>query len=342
MSLEYKNNNFEFGAEGAFNFGQETAYNIDRNTTTIARDATTAQVLVKYSKVLDGSATGNPVIVTNDIKTLVEASSNTTNGDFIGTASGKNLYNSITSSTKNNRFRPRYTTKYGGWMFVADIAYTVQKADLKLATGYGYASGDADPHRPYTSDVEKDKTYSGFIGLQEWYAGKRVQSVLFLDARKIKRPLTQNTMERNQLPADSDGTFTDMHYLGINATWFPLEHNTNKFSLATNVLGYWKAHTAHKYDQVAEEVDTTQNAGKFMGAEWNIRLRYEALKNLHVYGDFAVFFPGTYYHDVKGTPLASDFYNKLNTANRTGVDPADYRLGSDTAYYMNLGVFYKF
>ena len=327
VSLDIKKNNFECGAEGAFNFGQETAYNIDRNELAIGNS--NAQVIVKYTKIVD--VNGAVVNVTTANKTIVDASNNITNDSYIGTGD-EALYNSAT------RFRPEYTNKYGGWMFVADAAYTFDEADVKIAATYGYASGDKNPHSPQNSDIEKDKTYRGFVGLQEWYTGKRVKSVIVLDARKIKRPLTIPTDERS---AGDDTSFTDLQFIGAGITWFPKEHNVDRFSLTSNVLSYWKAYTAHKYDR-ANETTSSAEASKFLGVEWNVRLRYEVFKNFHAYGDFAIFFPGTYYNDVKGTPLRGDIYNKLDAANRTGLDPANYRLGNDTACYMNLGLFYKF
>ena len=330
LGLEYKYKNFEFGAEGAFNFGKEKVYKIDRNVLKLVRGSD-GNVSTKYSHIVDD--TGTTVAVSDVNKALVEGTSTSANSANLGGG----LFNA------SDRFRPEYTNKYGGWMFVTDAAYTFDNVDLKLAAVYGFASGDSNPHSPQTATVESNKTYKGFVGLQEGYSGKRVPSVLVLDARKIKRPLTIDPVE----PAAGDDTsFTDMHYFGGGLKWFPIEHNEDKFKIATNVLAYFKDQRANKYDTTLNGgdggVSPTAKASKFLGVELNIRTKYEILKDLHIFSDFAVFFPGTYYRDIKGTPLRDDVFNKLDRADRTGVDSSNYRLSNDTAFYFNSGISYKF
>lgn len=83
-------------------------------------------------------------------------------------------------------------------------------------------------------------------------------------------------------------------------------------------------------------------ADKFLGVEWNIRVRHQVFNDFFVFSDFAVFVPGGYYNDIKGTKLGSDVFSKLDSVDQSGVDSANYRLGNDTAFFFNLGVTYKF
>ncbi|MCK4265559.1 hypothetical protein KAW80_04345 [Candidatus Babeliales bacterium] len=331
LGVEYKNGNFEWGTEFAHNFGNETLYHIDRNIINAVRD-TDGSVVEKYTKVKSVSAAGSSVAVTNEIKIIVEANkSNITNGAFIDqTAGGVNLYNA------SDRYRPSYKNSYAGWMFVTDLAYNAEPVDMKFALAYGFASGDENPHG---TGKEYSKNYHGFVGLQELYAGQRVPSVLVLDARKIKRPLT--VLPDFDREAGDDGSFTDMHYLGFGAKWFPIERNEKKFYVQSNALLFWKDKGAFAYDQ-ANETTSALRASNFLGTEWNIRFKYLVLKDLYAFGDFAIFFPGSYYSDIKGTPLRGDVYNKLDEADKSGIDTSSYRIGTDSAYMLNLGLTYKF
>jgi len=342
LGCEYSYGDFEFGAEGAFNYGREIVFALDRNVLILGRDSS-GNVVTKYSKVL-GSQGGSSVQVSTANKTAVDANAATVNSKFNDTSSDvlvalNNTEISPGLWNSSDRYRPYYRNKYAGWMFVTDLAYKFKKADLKLAGAYGFASGDKNPHLPRNASTEHNKTYHGFIGLQEGYSGPRVPSVLVLDSRKLKRPLSVSAESRE---AEDDATFTDMHYIGTGLKWFPLNHDEKKFYLWTNVLGFIKAHRSHKYDSVALHYDHDRYASNFLGIEWNVRVKYEMLKNLFLFGDGAIFFPGTYYKDMKGLPLSGDLYNKLNDANKTDIDPLNYRISNDTAYFLNAGLDYKF
>ncbi len=329
FAMEYKNGNLEWGMDFAHNFGRETLYNIDRNVIQITRKSDGA-LGDRYSKVKTVSAAGSSAAVTDDIKTAVEANkNNTTNSAFIAQVNGVNLYNAA------DRFRPSYKNKYAGWMITTDLSYKLEPIDSKVAASYSFASGDSDPH-----ETENSKTYHGFIGLQEGYAGERVPSVIVLDARKIKRPLTLSPDTNRE--AGDDGSFTDMHVAGLGLKYFPIEHDEGKFYVQSNALLFWKDKRSFAYDQNTMAVSTTQYASRFLGTEWNLRTKYELQNGLYVFGELGVFFPGGFYSDVKGTPLNGDVFSKLDNVDQTGVDSSNYRLSNNTAYLINLGLSYKF
>ena len=66
------------------------------------------------------------------------------------------------------------------------------------------------------------------------------------------------------------------------------------------------------------------------------------LDNMLLNIDFAVFFPGDFYDDVKGIPLPGDVFSKLDLPDGTGIDSAKFRLGNDTAWLLNIGLTFKF
>src|SRR6185503_3146402 len=115
--------------------------------------------------------------------------------------------------------------------------------------------------------------YHGFVGINENYSGTRVPSVLVLDARKLARPL--NVSDVSDDGADSDNSFTDMHYAGLGLNWSPVYHDPAKFSLSSNALFYWKAHGSFKYDRDQEAFSTTEKASSYLGVEVNAMTRYE-------------------------------------------------------------------
>lgn len=330
LALEYKKNNFEFGTEGAFNFGNQQVYNIDRNVINLARNSTTGSVEAQYDKIRNGSATGVRVPVSDAVKTQVESIGSTIdNGLTIGTVGGTVLFNAA------DRFRPGYKNKFAGFMFVTDGSYTFPKSSTIIAATYGFASGDANPNG---TGNEYDKTYHGFIGLQEGYAGKKVPSVLVLNARAMQRPLTLKPYET---AAGTDQSFTDMHYFGAGLTLCPKYHDPKKISIQSNVLGYIKDQKTYKINE-STGAATSDIASNFLGVEWNLRVKQEILKDLYIMGDFAIFMPGDHYDDTKGIRLRSDIFSILDAKDKAAVDSANYRLGNDPAIFANLALSYKF
>ena len=371
LNLEYQKKNFEIGGEVAFNFGEEKLYAVDRNqikvvNTKFKGDANEALREV-YSHVFyaeddDLNTAGKQVIYNSTNRDIVKNSCNTCNGtkkyndncvlqwdkkELLGNtaATGSGLMNA------SNRFRPAYKNKYRGWMAVIDAAYHIEKANLKAAVSYGYASGDKNPHVE-----EKNKNYDGFVGLNECYSGKRVPSLFILDARKVKRPLTLKAGSVSSI--STDDTFSDLHFVGLGFTWKPEVFKNKKFVMTPNMLFFWKAHTSPAYCKpeatgctiqcngktvtLKEGVATNKNAGKFLGTEFNVSESIEVLKDLTVTSDFAVFVPGTYYDDIQGAPMAGVDFQKLEEADLQGIPSAQYRLANDPAFFIRVGAEYKF
>lgn len=237
-----------------------------------------------------------------------------------------------------NRFRPAYTNKLRGWMFVADAAYNLPEYNLKFALAYNYASGDNAPY-----ENEKNETYKGFIGLNENYCGKRVPSVLILDERYTMIP---SAVTRNSDELQSNPAFTDMHVFGGGVTWTP-HVGGKKVTVNPNSLFFWKDSSSKKVIIVDNspdgwEASKTQNARSFMGTEINLITNCEVLKNLKLYGKFATFIPGAFFKDVAGVPLDLDLFSTIKGLDEVVYSAKDFRLGHDTCYHVNIGLEYKF
>lgn len=345
IAIEYSKNNFEFGGEFASNFGREIAHAIDRNVAKISRipganaagqvDAVN-QLAEVYSHVTDNGATAYATASNNN--TVYQNKVDPVTGNLINNnpiPTGGTKPGSTTLASKNDRFRPEYTSHFNGWMGVVDAAYTFDEANLKLAVAYGYATGDTNPHT-----VEKDKEFKGFVGLHEWYAGKRVKSILVLDERNLRRPVS--------LPANSkdfaavDLSFSDLQHTGVSLEWKPaLKDKT--LMLNPNLMFFWKTHTSKKYDAALGQT-TDQDARNFMGTEINIISKYVPIKDLSIIANAAAFIPGGFFTDVQGVKLNGDYFefNIPYDARNDADAEKNFRLSTSTAFHLNIGFEYRF
>lgn len=343
LNLEHAYKNFEWGGEMAFNFGQEKLHAIDKNVLVYKKDHTDG-IVKAYNKFIttDVDTYRRPALANTDGRTFASQKYEVGVNDnyTVQTIGGTTFYN---RNSTEYRFRPAYTNDLRGWMGVIDGAYTLKEHNLKVALAYAYASGDVNPH-----EKEIDKTYRGFIGLDEWYSGKRVPSVFLLDQRNSARPLSL-TSDSGKYPdkdinVENDISFTDLYSLGGGATWNPVVNN-KKIIINPNVLFFWRASDSKKVGSIDARGNvqpSTENASKFMGTELNTIAKCELLKDLTMYGNFAIFVPGQYYKDVAGIPLSGDFFANLDEAIQSRFHPKQFRLSYDTAYHMNIGFEYKF
>lgn len=337
LAAEYSHGNFEIGGETAFNYGEQKVFNIDRNKAQIVN--INGQLVEQYTYIADAS--GNKVLVTPTSRIAARQPVVQTNGAQINKANGAAVDTNFFNAT--NRFRPAYKNKYRGWMAVVDAAYTIQPCDLKLALSYGYASGDNPPN-----ELEVNKTYKGFIGLHEYYTGKRVPSVFLLDARLIKIPvgLDPKVFESQGQVAAEDTSFSDLQLVGFGATWTP-QCVIKDLSINPNILGYWKAQREHKFiPSVIPGVPGTLSpdlASTFMGTELNMVVSCTLIKDLKLLMNGAIFVPGQYFKDVDGVPVGKDIFDEVVQDDRNdNVDASFFRIGHDTAFHLNIGLEYKF
>lgn len=316
---------FEFGSDSAFNFGTELVRSIDRNVAQI--ENRNGQLVEVYSHIVDTANSKVKALVTPDVKTVALNQSLSTNNQPL-IANYKN---------SSSRVRPSYCNKLRGWMTVVDATGHIPCAKLSLSAAYGYASGDANPH-----DKEENKTYKGFIGLHEWYSGKRVKSLFLLDQRLLKRPTSLSAQDSS---ADEDMTFSDLHHAGVNLLWKP-KIGDHQLSFSPNVLFFWKDHKSLKFDQATNAASAIpcDFASSFMGTEANIIATVSLVKDLTLFAVFAGFFPGSYFKDISGVELGNDYIKRIQQENpdNSNINPADFRIKNDRALHMNIGFTYKF
>lgn len=348
LSLNYKKGNFECGAESAFNYGSEFLYNIDRNRTAFKINSS-GQTEVQYSKVVteDPTVVDNPpyAVATSANKKIVDNSTNHENNASIGGG----LYNAY------DRFRPAYKNELTGWMFVADMCYTIDDWHLSLATEFGYFSGDEDPHyHSKNIDMQYNKNHGMFIGLHELYQGRKVLSALFLGEREVCFPLSLEPGEKEvdgyRAAFKSTALLNDLIYWGAGLTWHPPVLDDRHFEIKPNLMFLWKDKKSFKYVLDAckpddGHVSTTDYASRFLGTEFNVYFSIDLIKDLTLFGVVSAFFPGGFYRDIKGVPVGisyiGDFYRD-NYANDPNVNPFDYRISDDTAAFINIAIKYVF
>ncbi len=358
LGIEYKKNGFEFGCEGAFNVGHEKLKSIDRNVAIFERwdnspqawgsgDSTNFQDAVEISN--------NGLL--REVQSYVNKGNNRApvypDSETYVIESRYNLPLSSpgTFSDKPNRFRNSYKNDYRGWFVVVDSSYYFADYGVKIAGAYGYVSGDVDPH-----EVEKDKNYDDFVGLNEWYAGKRVVSLFLLADRSLPIPMS---LTANTTSMKIDSTFSNLQHVGYSIQWQPVFWKKKKVLFRHNLLGFWKVANSLKYDinkayeknkysaTLADGRVENENAGKYLGLELSFLASFEPLPDLIISTDLSFFVPGDFYKDLKGVPLASKDSNVFSAISNKvkdqyNIHPAGYRLGDSTAFFWRIGVKYSF
>jgi hypothetical protein len=344
LAGEFFGNRFECGFDFAKNFGQQRVRGWDRNiikennrkgVVVLVNDNVTAT----YQDLNDQTVTEPaPYVPGSDAQKIIVSSprgesqnGQAINGDATITSLGY-LVNkpdtSITLTNSKGRFGKPYTNKYGGWMFVTDAAYSFLDKDLQVAIAAGVTSGDDNPNFETI-----DRTYNGFIGLQEVYSGKRVRSVFLLGgAGRLKRLLSTPAAENIQAPstkAQAISGFTNLVFCGTSLKWKPKSWK-KPFEINPNVLALWQER------QIG-------NARTFLGVETGLFINYSLLKDLKLFWVSSLFFPGSHYKDRMGTPVLTDEERAFaNSQNPTGKEDRIAGLGANVAYTYNLGLIYTF
>lgn len=331
IASEYYAGKFECGFDYALNFGAQHVRGWDRNRIMVQNrdvDGVGGYLAEVNSHVVDGDENKILYVPNSETQQIIETSSQSEawNGKFIADNIKNDIY----------RFRDPYKNRYKGWMVVADCGWWVYKKDLQVALTAGIASGGPNPN-----EISKDEDYSGFIGLQEIYSGKRVKSALVQEGGRIKRPLAAPLIKAvSKFPRNVSG-FSNLKLVGSGLTWQPQGH-IKAVLVRPNVLAYWLDHPVNKYD-AAKQREINERASDFLGIEFNVFLDYYVLKNMKIFFVGAIFIPGKHYSDVKGKPLTAEQERILNRYNVTGFTQTRIpNLGDDPAGTFNLGVEFTF
>ena len=223
-------------------------------------------------------------------------------------------------------------------MFVVDGLCWIYEHDLNLAVSAGIATGDRNPN-----EETEDRIFSGFLGMQSIYSGKRVRSAFVLGgAGKIRRPLSAPTSEQapSRFAPLVDG-FTNLVFWGISSIWKPT-WTKKELVVWPNLLFYWEEKPRNKFDAtIKKEINVP--ASTYLGAEANIFMHYYVYRDMKLFFVGSLFFAWQHFRDIAGIPLTSEQEKILDRLDVTGFS-ADRlpNLGSDNAFTFNLGLEFKF
>lgn len=325
----------ECGFEFAQNLGRQRVKGWDRNVTTVAlRNGTLVEENTQVAAVatISPDVAGSNALVTPATQGIINLSirSQAQNGQIIGST---NLQNS------DIRFRDAYVNTFDGYMAIWDMRYTFNSG-LKIAATAGLATGDVNPNRDQNAfnDSQMDSVYSGFISIQEQYAGKRVQSAFLMSgAGRVPRIISFPSRRLNNAYPDKTSQFTNLMFTGIG-----VYADVGAWHLNSNIISYWQEKPARIFPVAVSPTDE-RLASTWLGIEYNLFADVCLDNAIKLYGVTSVFVPGSHYSDLQGIPLSSaqqKYMNALNSvANTAERVPL---LGTNAAFTLNVGIEYKF
>jgi hypothetical protein len=254
------------------------------------------------------------------------------------------------------RVRQAYKNTFSGWMLYGDLQYQFNK--WKGAVAAGCASGDNPPNdseekilltRLTSSGItykDVDKDYKGFIGVQEMFTGKAVQSHFMFESRKMNRGINAT----HQLTPPQ---FSNLVFLGASAR-YDSAFGHKKIKADCNVLGFFQYRkTIKDYNYhlktalnisytAAHKTDAEKELDFHLGTEINANASIDISKDVSIFGSLAVFIPGSYYNDANGKyiPIATQI--KLAGTDFTGIEDDvnkySIQLGKNTALLGSIGI----
>lgn len=373
---------FEFGAENsdwvfdcelAINNGSQYVFGVDRNTLkqeqrncTIDDNQNSSIGVIVNDKVLFGGYSSLPSSVTTDLKNkpTVFLGNNSKRQEAINNVpqssreNGKTIIvpgEDYTLVNSSDRFKDPYQNFFNGFMFVIDLARNICINDqtFKWAWAAGYASGDDHPNKALVSknDHIQNGKYSGFIGIQEIYSGKLVRSA-FLMQGSGKMPRigsipgvlideeTGQITEAVEFPSPISG-FNNLIYAGtsLNLTYESLISDYN-WKWYPNLLFYWQPDARNIYNEEIIKKSDKQTIDPFLGTELNLFLEIisKHLEGLKFFFVGTMFVPGGYYKDISKIPLDKEQESAFKNTSGTFIP----LMSTNNAYYLNLGIEFKF
>lgn len=336
MMIEVKKGAWQFNAEAAYQFGQQQVLGIDRNgyeaeVSEIAGDR--GGISSRHSRLLlEGTQTKawqDPVltkVVNNPINRVpgskyIYTGSNTTGLTKVTQDDGggaKNVVNADYPFGGLGRFRKEYTISYGGYMALADVAYTRADKRLTISAAGALISGDKYPY-----NEEVNKSYKGFMPLRDQnYFGQYVRSFAVLYARKMPRPV--DMADHKFYAFNNDEDTSNLRYVGIGLQWHPLQ-DPRKLTILPLWLSFWEDCPPQKwlplasrdfngnatynavYKQCQKKLNftgaaSTELASRHLGQEVTLCAIWVPMPNCQISGAFSAFIPGQLYKDVEGMP----------------------------------------
>ena len=342
IATDYEGSKFNFGCEFAANFGSQKVKAWDRNKIQVSTDSS-GSLIEQYSHVVDAdpnvsSNSPSSVVASTANKAIVDAAAKNPaeNGNQIGSSG---FYNKL------DRFRASHKNEYKGWMLVADASRNLIDDKLTIGATFGWATGDENPNKDLNDfgDSHKDSTYQGFVGIQEIYSGKLVNSLFVIGPSLIARPLSSsvNSSLQKSLASNTSG-FTNLIYTGGAINW-KVNTCSKDVDLTLGLLNYWQDFATKKFN-VTTKLSIDEPASRNLGLELNTTVKLKVLKNLKAFLMGGVFIPGQHYDDIAGKPLSSAELSALDLATSENFNKYDNTpvLGTSPAFVLNWGIEYAF
>ncbi len=336
LNSEYKGFIFDF--ECAKNLGRQVVKGWDRNVVNI--ENRNGVLTVVNSEVTAIISQGNDAAGKKAI-------SNSTNQDIINESIRGQQYNGQQIGETNlqnspDRFSNPYNNEYTGFMFVSDIAYRFSK-NVRFAVEVGYATGDENPNRDIHERGESNThgKYRGFVSLQEVYQGSLVKSAFLLNgSAKVPRVSNFASLSLGDSTANTITRFTNIIYVGPSAEIKGVFHEM-PWTVMPNIISYWQEFPLKIFDRV-NGMTSHKNARQWLGVETNFFGDIMLMQDFKLFFVGALFFPGSYYDDIKGKPITKEQQKAIERFNRTGDKGRILFSSNHVAFFMNLGLEYRF
>jgi hypothetical protein len=257
------------------------------------------------------------------------------------------------ATTKTYEYHEPYELKLRGKMGMLDIKYKMKGHPVSVAAALGYFSGDSYPYNDavdkylageITNDERKayknDRDFNGFLPLRDYhYNGLWATPMVMFSAGVVPRPQDLSLFWLTN--HNDDDSATNIKFIGGGFKWMPCE-DQKKCEVMGNLFWYWEdlqltkwkkadagdesvlpsgMRTAYKAEWNTYKVQgwkTDEAASKFLGWELNSIMTYKVADNCELSLRGGVFFPGSIYKDVDGSPNANT-YSSVSTIDSKGV-----------------------
>lgn len=335
LSGELNSEFIDASFDSGMNYGEQVVRSCDTNAIELSPNENA--VLVQNYSQINSSADSKKAAAVEALKKEL-AKSLHRDGQPFTDSSNNNYVSSPTRITKS------YINKYRGYMGVVDLSFKIPAAGLAISGVAGMASGDANPNKK-----TEDKTYKGFVGINESFENKRVPSLIVLGGG-VRRPATLDSDGSPYLKDFMNGVFTDVRFVGAGFAITPSFAKEIKGKFSANALCFWKDHVGTKVVSVSEDLETNKltavfgadNASRNLGYELNSIISLQPINNFEISAQVAGFFPGQYYTDIKGARLGNDITKAIESFDLDQVTQNLYSIGNQPCYVFGINIKYTF
>lgn len=293
VMAEFKNDQFAFNVEAAFQYGSQTMHGIDRNKLQVEQDENTGELVVVHSHILQGDTLTDKMIASDRLSEVAWLDHNRgvhAAGSVLAASNGTEIkfnrkkyptydaqdpddtptdYEIQQISAKNAnypflgkaRFRKEYKIDLRGFAVMADAQFRSANGRVCLNIAGAWISGD---EYPYNGEV--DKRYNGFLPLRDQnYDGKYVKSIAILHARKFPRPV--DMADHKMYAFNHDEDMSNLRYVGMSLQCHPLA-NPAALIIVPSIIGYWQDCPPYTWNKnAARSFDSGTDTGVYKACQ---------------------------------------------------------------------------